>query len=281
MDDHAAVVEANRRYHDAHIKDYEEITHVAFPHYARRVQSHLDRIQQLLPKHATDCTAIDAGAGTGYFTWFLFNAGFKVKAIEVSAAMRSELSQRILPSALLGFDEREDVEYLYGQLEIVNADIAEYLAETPEQVDLISFVSVLHHIYDYQQVLALAASKLAPGGVLYSTCDPIPSQRPAAAKALHVVDKLAYALGHPGIIARRLTRSTAPQPESDASMELAEYHAMRNGLDLDAIQKTLKAAGLKPVAIERGTSVRVGPLRTVEGWLGAGTDLFMLWQKPL
>jgi SAM-dependent methyltransferase len=180
--------------------------------------------------------------------------------------MRSQLAQRFPDAA---------------QLEIINSDIAEYLAETPEQVDIISFVSVLHHIYDYQKVLSLAASKLAPGGVLYSTCDPIPSQRPGIAKAVHGLDKLAYALGHPSAIMRRLTRSAAPQAESDGSMELAEYHAMRSGLDLNGIQSTLKSAGLKPIAIERGTSVRVGALRTIEGWLGAGTDLFMLWQRPL
>jgi 2-polyprenyl-3-methyl-5-hydroxy-6-metoxy-1,4-benzoquinol methylase len=266
MDDHAAVVEANRRYHDAHITVYEEITHVAFPHYARRVQSHLNRIQQFLPRPAEECTALDAGAGTGYFTKFLLERGFNVKAIEVSAAMRSQLAQRFPDAA---------------QLEIINSDIAEYLAETPEQVDVISFVSVLHHIYDYQKVLSLAASKLAPGGVLYSTCDPIPSQRPAASKAVHQIDKLAYALGHPSAITRRLTRSAAPLSESDGSMELAEYHAMRNGLNLDAIRQVLSSAGLVPVAIERGTSSRVGPLRTIEGWLGAGTDLFMLWQRPL
>src|SRR5437667_2265473 len=94
---HDQVVEANRRYHDSCISEYERPggdTHVGYHHYRRRVDEHLDTIEKHLSKPPEECLALDCGAGSGFLTGMLLQRGYRVAAVEVSSAMREVLNER-------------------------------------------------------------------------------------------------------------------------------------------------------------------------------------------
>src|SRR5258708_31066884 len=95
--DHAAVAEANRKYHDAYVGAYESTTHAGMPHYGRHVRGHLHAIMAALPKPPGDSLALDPGAGAGFFTPILFQEGLPVHTAEISQRMRKEMAVRLLP----------------------------------------------------------------------------------------------------------------------------------------------------------------------------------------
>jgi len=63
-------------------------------------------------------------------------------------------------------------------------------------------------------------------------------------------------------------------------MELAEFHA-GTGLDFERICETLTASRLEAIVLERNPSAKSGLVRTFERMTQAGTDLAMIWLKPL
>src|SRR5258708_38910961 len=111
--DHAAVAEANRKYHDAYVGAYESTTHAGMPHYGRHVRGHLHAIMAALPKPPGDSLALDAGAGAGFFTRILLEEGFHVHAAEISEGMRKELAVRCVR---------------FPDLRILDVDIVELLS---------------------------------------------------------------------------------------------------------------------------------------------------------
>lgn len=258
-----AVTEANRRYHDNIVDKYESITHAGCSHYEARVSQRLAEIVKSLGDVTGKC-ALDVGAGTGFFTKHLLAAGFHVDAVEVSAGMADELERRHGST---------------GRLRVIREDAVSYLTKTEKQYSVISFVSVLHHLYDYCEVLTHAAAHVEPGGFLYTTCDPVSPDNPRASEWLHALDKAAYVLFRPSVVARKLSKMThAPAPAS-ADIDLAEFHA-REGLVLPEITSAVENQGLSPVAVVKNSACRMSAFRRIERAMGAGSDLETLWRRP-
>jgi SAM-dependent methyltransferase len=254
---------ANQRYHDQIVGKYESITHAGCSHYDLRVARRLAEIVKRLGA-TTDRCALDIGAGTGFFTKHLLRAGFSVDAVEVSGGMADELEKRY------GGD---------GRLRVIREDAVNYLSSCDKRYDLVSFVSVLHHLFDYCEVLKHAAEHVAEGGFLYTTCDPVAPDNAGAHRLLRAMDKAAYVLARPSIIARRLTRASHSPAEDGAEMDLAEFHA-RSGVDLHRIREALSCEGLTPVALVKNSGCRTSAFRFLEERTGAGSDLETLWQRP-
>ncbi len=263
----AEVIEANRVYHDSCVNEYGRLggdTHAGYAHYSRRVSRHLDLILTQLPRPASDSLAADCGAGAGFFTGILLQRGFRVVAVEVSAGMRAVLVDRLGGTA---------------GLTIVDRDLESFLGDSQPQYDLISFVSVLHHLYDYSAAVALAAEKLAPGGILYTTCDPAASHRPGLAVALQWADRALYGARRPRRLAAWLAGKKRIAAASDPIMQLAEFHA-RTGVEQERLSAAVSGVGMRPILVSRNPAAKSGIIRGIERLTGTGTDLAMIWQKP-
>jgi 2-polyprenyl-3-methyl-5-hydroxy-6-metoxy-1,4-benzoquinol methylase len=257
------VTEANQRYHDKIVESYESITHAGCAHYDVRVAQSLAKMVSALGG-GNGRSALDVGAGIGFFTKHLLNAGFAVDAVEVSGGMADELERRLGST---------------GRLKVIREDAVSYLSKTEKQYSVVSFISVLHHLYDYCEVLEHAAAHVEPGGFLYTSCDPVSSDNPTAGRWIHLLDRGAFVLFHPGMILRKLGRLAKPAEQASPDIDLAEFHAAR-GIRIPDVTRAIEKQGLQPVAVVKNAACRMSGFRRMEKALGAGSDLEMLWRRP-
>lgn len=164
--------------------------------------------------------------------------GWDVTVVDVSADML-EVSKAKINSG--GF-----------HAEFVNDSIEHYLTTSDRDFDVITFSSVLHHIYSPLTVVNEIAARVKPGGLFYSNFDPVlPSSRfltscfysldTVFAKALH--DRSDFLPG----IGRRFRKLVAERDAVHSRPiagpgDLAEYHA-RKGLDDFSIVEALERQG--------------------------------------
>ncbi|MCK4953254.1 class I SAM-dependent methyltransferase [Candidatus Bathyarchaeota archaeon] len=97
--------------------------------------------------------ALDFGAGTGNLTGKLLQMGFEVWAVDISTEMYSILKNKFASS------------FSKGKLRIINANIEELFFK--EKFDLITCYSVLHHLFNYLEVVKTLTTFLKKGGVMY------------------------------------------------------------------------------------------------------------------
>jgi ubiquinone/menaquinone biosynthesis C-methylase UbiE len=120
----------------------------------------------------------------------------------------------------------------------VELDAIEFLKTCDRNFDIVSHVSVLHHVPDYLGWLQESVRVLSPGGCLLTFQDPLRYDR--IPRVHRVLDRAAYfgwrmTRGNysRGLKTRfrRLRGIYSPNEEADFD----EYHVVRNGVDSDAI----------------------------------------------
>ena len=163
---------------------------------------------------------LDLGAGDGTASRPWIEAGAQVTAVDSSAAQLRRLKHRY-PEALT-----------------VEADALNFLGEYAETFDVVSHVSMLHHIPDYLALLRASASHVAEGGALLTFQDPLkydrlPRGHYLVAQSLYIPWRLTQGNLSRGI-GNRLRRARGAYRQDDQSDQV-EYHVVRNGLDSDAI----------------------------------------------
>lgn len=181
-----------------------------------------------LVEHDLPLDVLEIGAGHGGYTEPALATGCAVTAVEMSRPSLTELTHRFgtNPNFTPVFD----------------ADGS--LAGTAERYSLILCVSVLHHIPDYLDFLDRALDKLAPGGSLLTLQDPIWFARAGSRSRL---------LDRAGFYSWRLTQGDLLRGLSTTRRRLqgyydemnpsdmVEYHAVRDGVDEQAILDLLTA----------------------------------------
>jgi SAM-dependent methyltransferase len=177
---------------------------------------------------------LDLGAGEGSVTLPFLELGAKVTAVDISAGQLETLGRRC---AAFG-----------DQLRIKREDINDTLKDNSEQYDIIVTNSFLHHIPDYLGMIAAATELLKPRGQFFSFQDPLRYDSIGKiATAFNNVAYLSWRLFRGDVIGglkRRLRRSRGVYLE-DAIEDQTEYHAVRGGVDQDAIGRLLDERGFK------------------------------------
>jgi SAM-dependent methyltransferase len=175
-------------------------------------------------KQADVPTVLDLGAGEGSVTLPFLELGARVTAVDISS---SQLE------ALRGRCER------FGEmLEVRCEDINDTLEGRSESYDIVVTNSFLHHIPDYLGMIEKALGLLSPHGQFFSFQDPL--RYDSIGKAATAFNNLAYLSWRIfrgdviGGLRRRLRRSRGIYLE-DAIEDQTEYHAVRGGLDHEAI----------------------------------------------
>jgi SAM-dependent methyltransferase len=167
---------------------------------------------------------LDLGAGEGSVTLPFLELGARVTAVDISSSQLEGLRRRC---------ER------YGEmLEVRCEDINDTLKNKPAEYDIVVANSFLHHIPDYLGMIEEALGLLAPNGQFFSFQDPL--RYDSLGKAATVFNNMAYLSWRIfrgdviGGLKRRLRRSRGVYLE-EAVEDQTEYHAVRGGLDHDAI----------------------------------------------
>ena len=166
---------------------------------------------------------LGAGEGTALQPW-LGGAG-RVTAVDSSAEQLRRLREN------------------HPEVETVTADAMEYLDGQIARFDVVSHVSMLHHIPDYLTLIKASARAVRPGGALLTFQDPLrydtmPTGHYAASQALYIPWRLSEGNVLRGI-GNRIRRAQGNY-RADNQDDQEEYHVQRNGVDSAAIAAQLR-----------------------------------------
>jgi len=223
----------NVEHHDLDAPMY-DISHPNLRHLLerRRMREDLATLDELLANRDT-VRAVDIGAGTGRLTLQFVRRGWNTTAVDSSEGMTAILQRRY---QRLAEDNR-------GALEIVHANAEEFLAEAEGEFDLFAFSSVLHHLPDPLAIMRMCAERLAPGGCIYVTQEPMPATGPAKTSATRIVKVLDEIARAPQQLYRQAYRRAKHLPRAKAGA-LVDVH-VDAGLDVAALESTLAEAGVQ------------------------------------
>ncbi len=188
---------------------------------------------------------LDIGAGHGVFAAIPLEAEMKVVVTEMS-----EGALQILERRYAGVPN----------LDIRKATDSESGLQEGERFDVISMISVVHHIPDYEKVIKdLVENHLQPGGAIVTFQDP--PFYPRMRRMDLLGSKIAFyswrvtqsnlGRGLNSVIRRNLSKMS----ETNVS-DMVEYHVVRNGVDEESIMSLLSP---------RFTEVRMIPYWSSQG----------------
>ena len=235
------VIRANKEFYKQIARkydDYEACTSDAF--FQRWIEDDLKIIESKLPKRGGAVRCLDCGGGTGNVALKMLRRGWRVTVVDVSADMLAILERKVRSAG--------------ASATFLNESVESFFSRSHETFDLISFSSVLHHLYSPLNVVKIAAQRISPRGFFYSVFDPVPASSRLAAGCFLSLDTFLAKLLHdradlfPGL-ARRMRKLMAPRDTAHdrpviSPGDLAEYHA-RQGVDDVAIENALIHAGFQ------------------------------------
>jgi 2-polyprenyl-3-methyl-5-hydroxy-6-metoxy-1,4-benzoquinol methylase len=173
---------------------------------------------------------LDLGAGEGSVTLAFLELGARVTAVDISRHQCDNLQAKCHRHA--------------DRLDVRCEDVGDVMKDRSQLYDIVATNSFLHHIPDYLGLIEQSLGVLKPGGQFFSFQDPM--RYDSLSWFTHKFKNFAYFTWRVsrgdviGGMKRRLRRSRGIYYD-DAAEDHAEYHAMRNGVDQDAIRKLFES----------------------------------------
>jgi SAM-dependent methyltransferase len=169
---------------------------------------------------------LDLGAGDGTASRLWVEAKAHLTAVDSSGEQLSRLRKR------------------YPDVVAVESDGLDFLSQHPAAFDVVSHVSMLHHIPDYLSLLKASSARVARGGALLTFQDPLrydrlPRGHYLLGQSLYIPWRLTQGNVLRGVGNRIRRARVAYRPESHDDQE--EYHVVRNGVDSEKIVAQLVA----------------------------------------
>lgn len=175
---------------------------------------------------------LDLGAGEGSVTLPFLELGADVTAVDISSSQLDSLQRKC--------------ERFRDKLEVRCEDILDTIKNKTARYDIIVANSFLHHIPDYLGMIANSIELLSPWGQFFSFQDPL--RYDSIEKPTMIFTSFAYISWRifkgdvVGGMRRRLRRLRGIYLD-DSVHDNAEYHAVRNGVDQDAICRLFEESG--------------------------------------
>lgn len=182
-------------------------------------------------KPAEEVSVLELGAGNGLASEPWFARRVRLVAVDSSAVMLEGLK---LKAAARGVRPRTVV-----------ADALDFLRSTGERFDVVTHVSMLHHVPDYLSLLERSTERVAEGGCLLTFQDHLRYDR--MPKSHHFAERASYfawRLGQGNFkrgLKTRWRRLRGVYSPSEV-VDFEDYHVVRNGVDSEAIQERLRGA---------------------------------------
>jgi 2-polyprenyl-3-methyl-5-hydroxy-6-metoxy-1,4-benzoquinol methylase len=182
-------------------------------------------------------TLLDMGAGEGSVTLPFLELGAKVTAIDISENRLKALQEKCANYS--------------GNLEVTCQNVFDAIKSIQlkgRQYDIIVANSFLHHIPDYLELIREAAVVLSPHGQFFSFQEPV--QYDSMGRFTIIFSTLAYLSWRTlkgdiiGGLKRRIRRSSGVYL-NDCHYDYADYHAIRDGVNQNAIFELFKELGFE------------------------------------
>jgi SAM-dependent methyltransferase len=202
--------------------------HLKHPSIGRLYRSLADSAIAHLTRDPARVTVLELGAGNGLASYPWFERGVNLTAVDSSEPMLQELAEK---AKAYGLKPR-----------VVVADALEYLDQATERFDVVTHVSMLHHVPDYLHLLKRSMERVAVGGSLLTLQDPLRYDRLAFPN--HLADRAAYfawRLGQGNLkrgLRTRWRRLRGVYSENEV-VDFEDYHLVRAGVDSEKIVETL------------------------------------------
>jgi SAM-dependent methyltransferase len=187
-------------------------------------------------KHTSVPEVLDLGAGEGSATLPFLELGARVTAVDVSESQLAAL--------------REKCTAYTGMLEAECRDVFETLhhfRDTGQRFDIVVANSFLHHVPDYLALTRDSLSVLSEHGQFFSFQEPLwHDSLGAFTRRFSNIAYLSWRIFKGDRLAgfkRRLRRSKGIYLE-DSVEDNAEYHAVREGIDQDALMELFTRSNL-------------------------------------
>ncbi len=258
-----SAAEANRRYYAARAADYDLTEEcVTLERHRRRLR----RVLKMALANAQNHERIlDACGGSGY------------ASLELGAMGLSPVTVDISPDMLVVYARKAATAGLVARTHV--SEIGSFLAESPNQWDLIVFSSALHHLDDYRSVLGAACDRLARGGVIATVFDP--TSLSGVGHSIRYIDYLLWlAIRHPSTFAARLRRRVAEPSSGPAGVgRTAERHAL-SGIDDIALARYLEEHGVEIVLHGREFDARFSVMRMLLRLLTQPSSFSLIVRRP-
>ena len=255
----AKIIEANVAFYLQVAEKYDSYeTYLFDPVLQKSLEDDLDKIGSYFVSLGRPPSCLDCGGGTGNLTLKMCKRGWAVTVVDVSQKMMGLLQEK---ANAQGYSPT-----------LVHSPIEQYLETTQETYDLISFSSVLHHLYSYLSVVERSVQRLLPGGVFYSNYDPLARKNPLWARAFESLDttiaKILFDPSDvlPGIHRRLRKFFSRSDPQFGRSVitpgDLAEFH-VGSGVDDRKILQILQTNGLSIIEHQRFATGRTNFTRSL------------------
>lgn len=203
--------------------------HLKHPSIGRLYRSMVDRAVASLGKDARSVEVLELGAGNGLASTPWFESKVQLTAVDSSPSMLQGLVAKARPFGVTPAT--------------VTADAEEYLTSSAEQFDIVTHVSMLHHVPHYLKLLDHSTSRVKAGGCLITFQDPLRYDR--LPRRDHMMDRMSYFAWRAaqGNVRRGLKtrwRRLRGVYSPNEVVDFDEYHVVRNGVDSDEIAKMLQ-----------------------------------------
>lgn len=182
-------------------------------------------------KEPRTITVLELGAGNGLASTPWFERNVQLTAVDSSDSMLRDLEAKAATHRVT--------------VKTVVADVLDYLTNENDLFDIVTHVSMLHHVPDYLELVAQSLNHVRENGCLLTFQDPERYDRMAFGH--HAADRASYFVWRAGqgnlkrglkTRWRRLRGVYSP----DETVDFDEYHVVRNGVDSAAIRSLLEPA---------------------------------------
>jgi 2-polyprenyl-3-methyl-5-hydroxy-6-metoxy-1,4-benzoquinol methylase len=172
---------------------------------------------------------LELGAGNGLATLPWFTRHVRLTAVDSSKVMLDDLAKKAKA---------------YGVEPVtVVADALAYLDSTDDSFDVITHVSMIHHVPDYLDLLNRSAARVKAGGCLLTFQDPLRYDRMPFHH--HLIERASYFAWRVGQgnfkrgLKTRWRRLRGVYSPAEV-LDFEDYHVVRNGVDSSEIVKLLE-----------------------------------------
>ena len=208
--------------------------HLKHPSIGGLYSSLIDAAIESIGVEAKAISVLELGAGNGLASRPWFERGVKLTAVDSSASMLRDLESKAAAYSLTPT--------------IVVADVLDYLAAEDVRFDIVTHVSMLHHVPDYLELLARSVTHVREKGSLLTFQDPERYDRMRFGH--HALDRASYfawraAQGNLKRGLRTRWRRLRGVYSPGETVDFDEYHVVRNGVDSAAIKSLLEPAFTK------------------------------------
>lgn len=233
------ILEENRRVHARenalYLARHPEQTNF---YQARILKAMIEKVCRHLP--GPQSRILDLGCGTGYLYLPLLARGYHMQGVDLSSELIRILESRVP----LHLKERSNLQV---------ADVLEFAGRDSTLYDAVVISALLHHLFDYDQVIKTYCRKLNPGGVMLVFFEPLKQPilsplRYGFHKALSQFEELVY----------RVEMALRSIPLFDEDYHLSDYQRQFGGIDPIRLADLFKTEGMEVLELKKYCARRYG-----------------------